>query len=103
MMKLFVGDELLGPGEAIFVDAHHEHLLRGDVGVGEIDMLGALFGDGDAVGADVKGVEAAFAAHDGDHGVPTGFDKFRRAVDALADFVEDIVVIADCLHRFRCR
>src|SRR5690606_34166803 len=65
------------------------------VGDGEVYMLRPLLGDGDAVGAHIVGVKAALAAHRGDHGVPTGFDKFRLAVDALADLVEDVIIIAD--------
>ena len=49
-----IGRELLGRAEAILVGPHQHELLRQHVGIGEVHLLLALVGDGDAVHTHVE-------------------------------------------------
>jgi hypothetical protein len=85
-----VGGKLFGFGEAIFVEAGQQADFKVNVAIGEVNDFSTVRGDGDAVGGHI---ERTFADGD-DHTIPASFDELRHTVEAVAHFLDEVIVPA---------
>ncbi len=91
--QFLVGGKGLRIVKALLVRTHQHELLRVDVRRREVDLLGPLLGDGDAVHAHVE----LTLGHRRNHRLPRAVLEIDRAVQTPADLVHGVVFPA---HRF---